>query len=296
MAQCSLMLVFPEYSDPAVTPTADEWRCNALPPDDSLGDWVKELAGFVDFFKDESCVVMYDSKNAQACVYPMEQLPDEYPSRAFHFRKILNGEDVKDWRRGRVSASDREYRIQIAGRHGIVSVKDEVRAEAAERLFVREGDTCLLATHIPGYGAKDWTVNNGQGEVADVRSMPLSVAGVFGWLSENRRPARVYNWNPKHGENGCGGHPSNKGAAVSLLLCSRGEAASLMKKAVGEEEENRLYAFDTQRGGWMEYMAEAKSPNANSDERKYHSYHIDDGKCVPKRVKEKLGRAGEPQG
>ena len=143
--------------------------------------------------------------------------------------------------------------------------------------------------HIPGYVAKVWQLIKGQ-NTFKIESQPLSITATFDWISSHHFPQRCYNWNPKHGENGKGAHPSHNGAKVSVLLCSKEHAAEIMQNAIGEPMYDTLYCFDSDFDKYMEYKAECKYNQLpqNAITRNHHSFHLDNDSSIPKRVKKKL--------
>ena len=98
------------------------------------------------------------------------------------------------------------------------------------------------------------------------------------FIKSNRR-ARIYNHNPKHGENGKG-MLSNKDETVSPLECSITEARELIKDAISTTMTNELYAYDKARNKFIVYKAESTNI--------YHGYHPIDQSEVPDNVKKFL--------
>ena len=48
-----LALILPEYDDKANVATAQDWERKDLPDDEFLGEFIKYLYSYVDFFHDE---------------------------------------------------------------------------------------------------------------------------------------------------------------------------------------------------------------------------------------------------
>ena len=94
----------------------------------------------------------------------------------------------------------------------------------------------------------------------------------------NRKP-RIYNWNPKHGENGNGMIP-NKGETVSPLECSRVEAAEYLENAVGYRKTNELYNMDKNK--FMVWKCDSIEQNS------FHAYHPINQDEIEEDVKEFL--------
>jgi len=281
MAENIISLMFPEYKDKSNPVTSEDWTTDDLYDDKTLGEQIKEVAAMVDFFSDEDCQIEFDSKNVTAYLYPTYSLPEIYPSRERQMRFALKG--TEDWRRYRVSSETEEYNIY----HNIV--KDETRTEIASRLKSLATDSFIIATNIPGMLNKNWELKQDGGSFA-VESVSMHIPDVFDWLSKHHKPLREYEWNKKHGENGKGADPGNKGDEVSVLLCSIDHAKELLPKAIGEPMYDFLYCFDAEHNKYMEFPAGCKHRNLQADAktRKYHSYHIDDERQIPKRVLAKI--------
>ena len=281
MAQNIIALIYPEYNDKGNPTTSSDWATDELYDDKTLGEQIKETGILVDFFKDEACQMFYDSKNVNACLYPVNFLPEFYPSRARQLRIALN--EAKDWRKHRVSSGTEEYNIHYS------TVKDEIRTEIASRQKSSANDSFIIATNRFCKECKSWELKKGD-ESFPVETVPMSIPEVFGWLSKHHKPLRKYEWNEKHGECGKGAHKDNKGEKVSVLLCSREHAAELLPIAIGEPMYDMLHCYDPKHNKYMEYKAGCKFLNLPSKtmERTYHSYHIHDESGIPKRVVYKI--------
>ncbi len=207
-------------------------------------------------------------------------LPECYPSRERELRFALK--NLENWRKNRESSENDEYNLNYS------SIKDEMRVEIATRMSNNPNDSFLLTVHIPNYVVKEWQLSKGQNTYC-IESRPLSIKEVFEWMSSHHHPQRSYNWNPKHGENGKGAHPTNNGDEVSVLLCSREHAAEIIHKAVGEPMYDTLYCYDTDFGKYMEFKADCKYEHLQDrTKRNYHSYHLSEESAIPHRIKKKL--------
>lgn len=281
MTRSFIALIFPEYDDVGNNSTSFDWNTVDLPDDKSIGDFINKLSAFVDFFSDEECGLLYDAKNVSAYTYAMRVLPECYPGRVRSLRTVLKR--VENWRKNRESTEDEEYVLDRS------SVKDEMRTEIASRMASKHENRYLLSVGLPNYVAKEWKLSKG-GKNYCIDSAPLSIREAFEWMSLHHFPQRVYNWNPKHGENGMGAHPDHNGEKVSVLLCSREHAGEIMQKAIGVPHYDCLYCYDVDYDSYMEYKAECKFEHLPADAvtRNYHSYHLENDSAVPNRVKKKL--------
>lgn len=283
MAKNIIALMFPEYNDTGNLVTSKDWVIDELYDDKTFGVQIKETGMFVDFFNDEECSMIYDSMNLNAYLYAVNVLPECYPSRVRQLRSIFKQFGLKDWRKNRVSSETEEYSI-----HNEI-VKNEIRTEIASRIESIAANSFLIATNVFGDKGKTWELK-AKDSTFPVVSLPMSISHVFEWLSNHHKPLRVYEWNEKHGENGRGAHPDNKGKIISVLESSREHAEELLLKAIGLPNYDTLYCYDVIFNKYMEYKAGCKFDRLpeNTIERKYHSFHINDENRVPKRVAYKI--------
>jgi len=92
------------------------------------------------------------------------------------------------------------------------------------------------------------------------------------------RAKRIYNHNPKHGENGLAVIP-NKNEVVSPLEGSIAEAEDLLVHAVSTSAKNEFYAYDNIREKFIVFKADTAT---------FHGYHPIDQNEVPQAVKKFL--------
>ena len=283
MAENIIALMLPEYNDTGNPVTSKDWITDELYDDKTFGVQIKETGIFVDFFNDEECSMIYDSMNINAYLYAVYVLPECYPSRVRQLRSIFKQYRLKDWRRNRVSSETEEYSIHDE------TVKNEIRTEIASRIESTSADSFLIATNVFGDKGRIWELKK-KASAIPVTSLPMSISHVFEWLSNHHKPQRVYEWNEKHGENGKGAHPDNKGEEVSVLESSREHAEELLPKAIGLPNYDTLHCYDVIFKKYMEYKAGCRFERLpeNAVERKYHSFHINDENRVPKRVANKI--------
>ena len=95
------------------------------------------------------------------------------------------------------------------------------------------------------------------------------------WLAVNRTPKRLYEWNPKHGENGKAEHSALKRRGeVSVLRSDRDYPATLVGKAYGQtnyakhDPKGNLYVYDSKWDSFLRFVPGGSQPNT------YHAFHI----------------------
>lgn len=128
--------------------------------------------------------------------------------------------------------------------------------------------------------------NNGQVDAISV--LPIeNINTITDWFAENRIPIRLYEWNPKHGENGKGQHTALKQRDfVSVLRSDRNYPKTLVGKAYGQNKyanqdpKNNLYIYDPDSGAFLRFVPGGARPNT------YHAFHISN-EDVPNEIKKK---------
>lgn len=282
MGKNFVAIILPEYVDSGnQNITSADWSSQVMFVDKTINEHIKNISTFVSFFENEGCEVVYDSKNIKAYLFPIRTLPECYPSRERLL--MISLKRLADWRNQRESDPKEEYLLNS------VSIKDEIRTEFAHRKGNNTSDSFVVTFMSDGFKNTVWELTK-NGNLQKIEGVPMSVLDVFNWLSKHHKPERIYNWNQKHGENGKGAHPDNKGEKVSLLECSREHAADLLHKAIGEPNWDTLYCYDDEVSKYMEYKAECKFEKLtqNATQRSYHSFHIDETQKIPESVLRKI--------
>lgn len=179
----------------------------------------------------------------------------------------------ENWRTQKVQKDTVKYMYYC------ISIKDDTLCEMTERKFGSTDGSSFLLVNCDAFSCASETITTkrNQDEMElDVRN--ADIKSISKWYETNRKPQRIFNLNPKHGENGRGAHPGNKGEKVSVLMCSRGEAKEMLLKAIGSDL-RILYFFDQIHNQYIEFKRES--------ENTYHGFHIDaiDEKRVPEEIK-----------
>lgn len=152
-----------------------------------------------------------------------------------------------------------------------ISIQDDTLCEISKRKIIADGDdTFLLINCDKAVSCSEELIRTKCcGKEIEIEVNSPEVNAIAHWFEINRRPQRKFNWNPKHGENGKGANFSNKGDKVSILMCSRGEAGLLLKKAIGTGTASKtLYFYDSKCNQYIEFKKES--------ENTYHAFHLDD--------------------
>lgn len=165
-----------------------------------------------------------------------------------------------------------------------MQIQDDTLCEIIKRKHIStDGSTFLLINHNAISCSNRLIRARYDDTVIEIDVSCPEIKDIAGWFERNRRPQRIFNWNPKHGEYGKGAHISNKGDKVSVLMGSRGEARVLLFKAIGMDLK-RLYFWDIKYKKYIEFKQES--------ENTYHGFHLDteDEKRVPTVIQDRIKR------
>lgn len=263
---CQLFIIFPEHEDVDKTsPCIREF--SLLAPD--------EVMTYIDFIdrmeqrgRAEHYLLYYDSKNIKNFLYPVCELREFYPNAQLTLLNSLRN-FAEDWRNEAIQDDNINYKLFKA------PVTDDSFCEVCERKYQADtachGSTFAIINH-GGLDTHPLASMDRDSDSVDITILEASIEQIENWLQKNRRPMRVYNWNPKHGENGRDAHKANKTDSVAILYCSKEHAEELLHKALGEYNDiGPLYVWDEEFNRYMEFKRESKSSTT------FHSYHLEDG-------------------
>ncbi len=263
---CQLFIIFPEHEDVDKTsPCIREFTL--LAPD--------EVMTYIDFIdrmeqrgRAEHYLLYYDSKNIRNFLYPVYQLEEYYPNVELTLLNSLQ-RFAEDWREEPIQEGIVNYKLFQA------PVTDDSFCEICERKYQSDieasNSTYAIINHSALEEMSTATMHRNMEQI-DIPVLEATIENIESWLQVNRRPTRMYNWNPKHGENGRDAHKANKTDSVATLYCSKEHAEELLHKAIGEYNDiGPLYVWDEEFNRYMEFKRESKSSTT------FHSYHLEDG-------------------
>lgn len=270
MEHSELFLLLPRYEEAEGQP--DYIRLKSVMTVAEILEVIESIDEICRFIANENYEGYYDADNVSAFLYPVEAMEECYPNIKTRMRMVMNkwGEN---WRTQKVQKDTVKYMYYC------ISIKDDTLCEMTERKFGSTDGSSFLLVNCDAFSCASETITTkrNQDEMElDVRN--ADIKSISKWYETNRKPQRIFNLNPKHGENGRGAHPGNKGEKVSVLMCSRGEAKEMLLKAIGSDL-RILYFFDQIHNQYIEFKRES--------ENTYHGFHIDaiDEKRVPEEIK-----------
>ena len=270
MEHSELFLLLPRYEEAEGQP--DYIRLKSVMTVAEILEVIESIDGICRFIANENYKGYYDADNVSAFLYPVEAMEECYPNIKTRMRMVMSkwGEN---WRTQKVQKDTVNYMYYC------IPIKDDTLCEMTERKFVSTDESTFLLINYDAFSCASETIitKRNQDEVElNVRNADIKT--ISKWYETNRKPQRIFNLNPKHGENGKGAHPGNKGEKVSVLMCSRGEAKNMLLKAIGSDPKV-LYFFDKTHNQYIEFKCESKNT--------YHGFHLDkiDEKRVPEEIK-----------
>lgn len=273
MGHSELFLLLPKYEEVEGQP--DYIRTKGVMTEDEILKVIENINEICRFIANENYEGYYDADNVSAFLYPVEAMEECYPNINTRMRIIMSkwGEN---WRTQRLQKDTESYMYYC------LLIKNDTLCEMTERKTISaDGSTFLLVNYeaLSCSTGAIRTKRNQDDVDLDVRKADIS--SISEWYENNRKPQRIFNLNPKHGENGKGAYPSNNGEKVSVLMCSRDEAKNMLSKAIGPNLKV-LYFFDKKHNQYIEFKRE--------NDNIYHGFHLDaiDEKRVPEDIKETI--------
>lgn len=270
MEHSELFLLLPRYEDVEGQP--EYIKSKGVMSENEILKVIENIYEICKLIENENYEGYYDAENVSAFLYPVDTMEECYPNIKTRMRMAMSKWGV-NLRVQKVQKDTVNYMYYC------IPIKDDTLCEMTERKFVStDGNTFLLINYDAfSCVSETITTKRNQDEVKlDVRN--ADIKSISEWYEINRKPQRIFNLNPKHGENGKGAHPGNKGEKVSVLMCSRDEAKNMLLKAIGSDL-RILYFFDQIHNQYIEFKRES--------ENTYHGFHLDtiDEKRVPEEIK-----------
>lgn len=260
MEHAEVFLLLPVYEE-ATDQSAYLKRVGIL-EEKEYGTLLAKLRDVSSYFCYENYECYYDSRNLNAYLIPMDSLGDCYPKTSTLFRRKINSWG-SDWRRSK-TITEQDV-CKFLG----TEIVDDTLCEITNRIHKKPECTYLLVDDEAIMPQTDRLGLLYKGKSFAIDICAFEVKPLACWFENNRRPVREFHLNPKHGENGKGAHPANKGDKVSVLLCSEEEAAILLNKAVGESTDGKtLFFWDADNEKYIEFKCEGNQV--------FHGFHLDE--------------------
>jgi hypothetical protein len=236
--------------------------------------------------REKGAKIIYDAENIKEFQQQMNGLDDEFMSLQYAFYMLLS--NAENFRENSKQAADCLYFIwdlnQFTGIQinspisTLAEIAEEKRQDENKKLVLVHNDSIHLNRSIIPI------IKDGYDEKCPfficIQHVKNSTE-LENWISQNRQP-RLFNLNPKHGENGKGAK-ANKGEEVSVLLCNKKHAQELLDSAVGDKRiSKKLFNFDNEHQKFIVFEDE------NTPNNSYHGYHVDNENQVPQKFQKYL--------
>ena len=269
MASTEIFLVFPVYEDALNTPHYIN-KVN-LKPATYYDKYISIIYKILEVFGIENYIGYYDSDNIDAFLLPINIVEDYYPNIRTRFRRLMSlwGENWRNY--SKQEEADSFYYFSTP-------IKNDTFCEATKRQHINKSNSCLIINNDAFSCMGDVIETKYKHTNYSINVVSPDIKKIAFWFSLNRHPKRIYNWNPKHGENGKGAFKSNKGDKVSVLMCSNEEVPIMLNLALGNNPK-LLHYYDCKHHQYIEFKQES--------ENVYHAFHLDydDEYRIPRNIK-----------
>lgn len=265
----SLFILLKEYADDNTAQTSSYIKADNCFEEEAGIQYFRRLIEVIDYFRYEKCDRYFDSKNLFQATYPYGILKDyyeerdEYPGIAENILTQIGSMGFVDWRD--TFAKDSEHYFLYD-----TDVTDDTLGEIAKN--IRSGNGAVLlnmgAIEYPSPIEISYANNNCSVNV----EYSEDIKGLHSWFSKNRRPPRIYNFHPKHGNYYKPAEmiPGTDRRAAQLK-CKDNEAQDLLDKAIGYDTVSSLWYYDMQRNMHIYFE------NQNERRLAFHGYHLEEG-------------------
>lgn len=267
MVRAELYLLLPKYIDSKEdnSPYLESYE---LMENNESHIFIESIEKLDVFLSHENFQGYYDSNNVKAFVYPLQQMDDCYPNQRNYLRSIL-----KNWENWRdVSLQDNTESFLFYHK----SISDDTLCEITKRKSINDDNTYLLLNHQAFKCSEPIVTITCNNTPVEIDQCDTDINSVSTWFEINRRPPRIYNHNPKHGENGVGAF-----YGASPNLCSKAQSSLLLQKAIGLPNRNDLYFYDAVNSKYIVFK------NENTPSNTFHAFHVDINE-VPKAILTKI--------
>lgn len=263
----TIYILFREQSDQSRLPSKEYINGFDSPLDDGasvLEEFNKGME-IIEFFDYEYAIRLYDESNLNGLLYQTIELEEEYPGFATNIRTQLRSHGFTDW-------EDIPFERTSEIRYNGSDVTSHMLGDIAYR-HRHSGHAVLVNVGAIDCAANCITV----GCFSERLTLPVvrTIHQLHEWLSVNRDPQRIYNFNRKHGD---AHHRSEtytdgqrKSHRAAQLETTEEETKALLKLAVGRTREAELWYLDENRGKFIYFE------NQNTFPPSFHAYHLSEG-------------------
>lgn len=194
-------------------------------------------------------------------------------------------QNATDWRKSPKQNPNHYYFAWVVESQSVVSQQNKVIAELIEHALSSQiGLLVNFFQKLPSRGFhlsfKDYIPHDDHNPMFVKIFHATNQEELEKWLFANRTP-RLFNLNPKHGENRQEIR-YEKGEEISPLRCSKEEAQQLLQNALGHLGVRDLFNYDKIHQKFIIFKDD------NTPQNSYHGFHVENESKVPQRVRQLL--------
>ncbi|MBF0553684.1 MAG: hypothetical protein HQK96_03920 [Nitrospirae bacterium] len=241
---------------------------------EKINDEVKDKLR--DEIKRECLIGYYDENNARNFLECYKGDEKKYSINQLSFLRKIVYNNLENWRDDSKQSPDKEYKLFNKS-----TIKNHTFCEMSQRIVnIREINYALLNHYACSIDTDEIPVTIEGGATVKVFNLQTKNSGSLAkWLVNTIIQKRIFNLNPKHGENGRGNQPRQ-----AVLECSKENAQDLLNTAIGGSG-NKLFNYDKTHDKYIVFMDEKH----NECEKSYHGYHVDlNSTDVPQSIKNRF--------
>lgn len=272
MDKPEIFILFPIYED--VSDVPHYINKIELKQDSYYIECIKVVNNILDVFSIENYNGYYDSENINAFLYPFDIVEDYYPNIRSQFRRLMSrwGDNWRD--DNKQEKTDLFYYFSTP-------INNDTFSEVTKRKYVGN-DKKFVIINYDAFLCRNNVIIKYKNNDYHIDVISPKIKEIALWFSKNRQPKRIYNFNPKHGENGKRVFSSNKGDKVSILMCGKDDVTDMLNMAFGEDSKV-LYYYDCEHKRYIEFKRELEQ----KDKIVYHAFHLDcsDENRIPQKIK-----------
>ena len=266
----SLFLLFKEYADASKATSATYIEATPLVSSDEILNYFDRWIKVVKFFSYERCNRYYDSKNIENILYPYKLLEkeyseqdDEYPTTAMLLASQFLSLGLMDWR------EEADEQPQESYFYYECDVTADTFGEMARHKKQSKAVVLLNCSAVTSANPIELSSSSKETIFLDfVKDIPT----LYNWFCKNRLPQRIFDYNPKHGdENNLAWMISGTNRRAAQLEVSKAEAQRLLELAVGSDTSCALWFYDAQRKKHIYFE------NQQEERLAFHGYHLQPG-------------------
>ena len=265
----SLFILLKEYTDGVNMPSAPYINVEDCLDEGKWLELYKRLIDTIDFFRYEKCDRFFDINNLVQATFPFDLLKDyyeerdEYPCSSENLLAQIISMGFIDWRE--VCEKDGQQYLFYD-----MDVTEDTLGEIARN---SRSDKAVILLNLDAISyPSPIRLSYAKGNCFVKIEHVDCIKGLHEWFSENRKPQRVFDYSPKHGDFFKPSEMiSGTGRKAAQLECLQEEAQKLLEQAIGHDIGSSLWFYDSK------YHKHIYFENQNEIRLAFHGYHLSEG-------------------